>query len=65
MQRTFDLPMKMEKRILRPRTSTKRSQACGHLVQAKSCAAHLALWWLKLLRHSCTQNAVWICMAQP
>ena len=35
VQRTFDLPMNMEKRILRPRTSTKRSQACGHLVAGK------------------------------
>ena len=43
VQCTFDLPMKMENRILRPSTSTKRSQACGHLVQAKSCAAHLSL----------------------
>ena len=43
VQHTFDLPMKMENRIFRPRTSTKRSQACGHLVQAKSCTGHVAL----------------------
>ncbi len=34
---TFDLPMKMEKRVFRPSTSTKRSQAAGHRVHAKSC----------------------------
>ena len=34
---TLDFPMKIENRIFRPRTSTNRSHAAGHLVQAKSC----------------------------
>lgn len=39
---TLDLPMKMEKRVFRPSTSTKRSQAAGHRVHAKSCH-HMSL----------------------
>ena len=41
MQHTLDLPMKMEKSVLSPRWSTKRSHAAGLRVSAKSCGARM------------------------